>query len=146
MQSQASFDRTFYEERKMKNNKIILIPDSFKGTMTSLEVCRIMEHSIRKFIPDAHIVSIPVADGGEGTIDAFRVAVGGQKITRTVRGPAGAPVAADYVLLQNNIAVIEMAEAAGLPLMGERLDVSGATTFGVGELIADALNHRPDED
>jgi glycerate kinase len=129
----------------MKKDKIILIPDSFKGTMTSLEVCQTMEHSIKGFIPDAHIISIPIADGGEGTIDALQSAVGGKRITLTVQGPVGAPVKASYVLLKNNIAVIEMAEAAGLPLMGERLDVLRATTFGVGELISDALKHHPDE-
>lgn len=125
--------------------KIVLIPDSFKGTMTSQEVCQIMESSIRKFIPDAEVVSIPVADGGEGSIDALQTAAGGERITLNVRGPNGGRVDADYVLLKNRIAVIEMAQAAGLPLMEDKLNVIEATTYGVGELLLDALKHKPKE-
>ena len=67
--------------------KFVLIPDSFKGTMTSVEICRIMDEEIRKIYPDADIVSIPVADGGEGSVDAFLSACGGKKIELTVKGP-----------------------------------------------------------
>ena len=67
--------------------KIILIPDSFKGTMSSSEICSIMASSIKKFKPETPVVSIPVADGGEGSVDAFLAACGGTKKKLTVKGP-----------------------------------------------------------
>jgi glycerate kinase len=121
-------------------NKIILIPDSFKGTMSSIEVCEVMEKSIKSFMPDMEIVSIPVADGGEGTVDALLSAVGGEKIDAQVTGPKGDKVDSFYGILETGEAVIEMAAAAGLPMMGDDLDVMNATSFGVGELIAHALD------
>mgnify|MGYP000648388153 CR=1 FL=1 len=60
--------------------KIILVPDSFKGTMSSVRICEIMEEEIRKFFPDAQIIKVPVADGGEGTVDSFIEAVNGHKV------------------------------------------------------------------
>ena len=60
--------------------KILLIPDSFKGTMSSMEICSIMEESIHHYYPEAEVVSIPVADGGEGSVDAFLEALGGEKV------------------------------------------------------------------
>ena len=68
-------------------NKIILVPDSFKGTMSSQEICEIMKREILSFFPQAEILSIPVADGGEGSVDSFLTAVGGKKITLPVYGP-----------------------------------------------------------
>ena len=70
-------------------NKIILVPDSFKGTMSSQEICEIMKREILSFFPRAEILSIPVADGGEGSVDSFLTAVGGKKITSSYR-PWGA--------------------------------------------------------
>ncbi|MDR2109983.1 MAG: glycerate kinase, partial [Spirochaetaceae bacterium] len=67
--------------------KTILIPDSFKGTMSSAKICSIMEKRIRGFYPRAEIISIPVADGGEGSVDAFLAALGGEKITVPAKGP-----------------------------------------------------------
>ena len=63
--------------------KILLIPDSFKGTMSSSEICEIMKNAIRPYYPDAEIISIPVADGGEGSVDSFLAAAGGEKIHLT---------------------------------------------------------------
>ncbi|NMA22239.1 MAG: glycerate kinase, partial [Spirochaetales bacterium] len=71
----------------MKN--VVLIPDSFKGTMSSEEICAIMERSIKVHYPDASVTSIPVADGGEGSVDAFLEALGGERRTLTVQGPYG---------------------------------------------------------
>jgi len=119
--------------------KFILIPDSFKGTMSSAEVCGIMRSAILAHFPDAETVSVPVADGGEGSVDAFLTALGGEKITCTVRGPHGRDVDSFYGLVHNGkTAVIEMAAAAGLPQMGDTLDVLGATTYGVGTLMLHA--------
>ncbi len=118
-------------------NKVLLIPDSFKGTMSSLEICEIMERALRQHNPEAEIVSIPVADGGEGTVDAFLTAMGGEKVFLTVTGPLGTPVEAFYGRI-GDTAVIEMAAAAGLPLIRGELDPEGATTYGVGELMCHA--------
>lgn len=117
--------------------KAVLIPDSFKGTMSSIEICGIMTKALRRHYPEAEILSIPVADGGEGTVDAFLAAMGGEKVFLTVAGPLGEPVKAFYGRI-GETAVIEMAAAAGLPLAYGRLDPEGATTYGVGELMCHA--------
>jgi len=119
--------------------KFILIPDSFKGTMSSQEVCTIMESAIRNTYPDAEIVSLPVADGGEGTVDAFLSAVGGERRTVRVQGPLGEPMDSFYGVIDGGkTAVIEMAACAGLPLLGDQKHPCDATTYGVGELIRHA--------
>lgn len=115
--------------------KILLIPDSFKGTMSSSEICEIMKNAIRPYYPDAEIISIPVADGGEGSVDSFLAAAGGEKIHLTVKGPYFEDVEGFYGRLPDHTAIVEMAAAAGLPLAGERRQVEKATTYGVGELI-----------
>lgn len=120
--------------------KILLIPDSFKGTMSSLEICRIMEDVLRDYFPRAEICSIPVADGGEGTVDAFLAAMGGEKISLTVTGPLGRPVEAFYGRI-GDTAVVEMAAAAGLPLVYGHPAPEAATTYGVGELMVHAAEH-----
>ena len=120
--------------------KVILIPDSFKGTMSSIEICSIMKEQIKKHYPKCDVLSIAVADGGEGSVEAFLSSLGGEKIYKEVTGPYwGEKVKAYYGILPNNTAVIEMAQASGLPLVGERKDPSKTTTYGVGELILDAL-------
>ena len=118
--------------------KIILIPDSFKGTMSSSEVCSIMKKAILNYFPDAEVLSIPVADGGEGSVDAFLSAVGGEKVPLVVKGPYFEDISAFYGVLPDGTAVIEMAAAAGLPLVGENRSAGKTTTFGVGQLIAHA--------
>lgn len=119
--------------------KYILMPDSFKGTMSSAEICGVMRRAILLHEPEAEIISIPVADGGEGTVDAFLAALGGERMEETVTGPLGEPVRAFYGRLPDGTAVVEMAAAAGLPLAGERRDPLRATTYGVGELIGRAV-------
>ncbi len=119
--------------------KIILIPDSFKGTMSSEEVCEIMKNSISKF-SNAEIVSVPVADGGEGSVDAFLAAMPGEKRFVSVNNPFFEQFESFYGIIQDGkTAVIEMAAAAGLPLIEDRKDPLKATTFGVGELMLDAV-------
>jgi glycerate kinase len=127
----------------MKRNKFILVPDSFKGTMSSLEICSIMERVIRRHCPGAEILSIPVADGGEGSVDAFLAACGGEKISLPVKGPYMEDIQGFYGILGRvaggkRTAIIEMAAAAGLPLAGERLNPAITTTYGVGQLLKDA--------
>ena len=119
--------------------KVILIPDSFKGTMSSSEICQTMKSVILRHYPDCEVISIPVADGGEGSVDAFLDAVGGEKIYKEVTGPyPGEKVKGYYGILPGNVAVIEMAAAAALPMVGDRKDPSKTTTYGVGELMIDA--------
>ena len=116
--------------------KILLVPDSFKGTLSSRQVCQVMAGQLRRFFPQAQVKSIPVADGGEGSVEAFLAAAGGERRTRTVTGPFGEPVEAFYgVLGAGRTAVIEMAACAGLPLAEGRLNPERATTYGVGELL-----------
>ena len=115
--------------------KAVLIPDSFKGTMTSSEIISIMKERILSYHPDCSIVSIPVADGGEGSVDAFLTALGGKKVHKKTKGPWNEDIESFYGLLPDGTAVIEMAASAGLPLAGDRKDPSATTTFGVGELI-----------
>ena len=119
--------------------KFLLIPDSFKGTMSSLEICEIMARAIKKHLPDAAVKAIPVADGGEGSVDAFLSSMGGKKKYIKVHGPNFEEVEAFYGLIQDGrTAIIEMAACAGLPLSGENCDAMRTTTYGVGELILDA--------
>lgn len=121
--------------------KFVLIPDSFKGTLSSTKVCDIIEKGILKKYKNANIIKIPVADGGEGSVDAFIQAVGGEIINVKVSGPYFDKIDSFYGIIDNGeCAVIEMAACAGLPLVEDRKDPSKTTTFGVGELIKDALN------
>ena len=119
-------------------NKILLVPDSFKGTMASKDICEIMKNTINKYYPKADIISIPVADGGEGSVDAFLSAMGGKRVPLTVKGPYLEDIESFYGLLPDNTAVVEMSAAAGLPLVGENRHAELTSTFGVGQLIAHA--------
>lgn len=121
-------------------SKFVLIPDSFKGTLSSMEVCRIVSEEIRAQGGDNEICAIPVADGGEGTVDAFLTAVGGERVEVACQGPYGEDVTAFYGMLPGDIAVVEMAAAAGLPMVGEHRNAEKTTTYGVGQLMAHALS------
>lgn len=120
--------------------KFVMIPDSFKGSLTSLEITRLLRDAARKVFPQAETVAIPMADGGEGTVEALSTACSGQVETVTVVGPAGDPVDAMYALLDGGkTAVVEMAQASGLPLMGNHPDPLSATSFGTGMVIRHCL-------
>lgn len=119
--------------------KIICIPDSFKGTLSSAQVCAIMESSLRQHFPQSEIIKIEVADGGEGSVDAFLAALGGEKVSVNVNNPYFEPLSSFYGMLEGQVAVIEMAAAAGLPLVSDRPNPYLTSTFGVGELILDAV-------
>ena len=121
--------------------KAVLIPDSFKGTMSSSEIIAIMKERIEAYNPGCDIVSIPVADGGEGSVDAFLTALGGEKIKVRTKGPWGEELDSFYGMLPDKTAVIEMAASAGLPQVGDRKDPSKTTTYGVGELILAAAKN-----
>jgi glycerate kinase len=121
--------------------KIILAPDKFKGSLSAQEACAAMERGVRRVWPDAEVVSIPLADGGEGTMDALVVATGGRCVEVTVTGPLGEPVQVQYGILGDaQTAVIEMAQASGLwRVPPEQRSPLKTTTFGTGELIKAAL-------
>ena len=118
----------------------LLIPDSFKGTMSALEVCGIMEETIITRFPGCHIISVPVADGGEGTVDCFLQAFhSGKKVYIETKGPFLDNINSFYGVI-DDIAIIEMAASAGISTTGGRMDPEKASTYGVGELISDAIS------
>lgn len=118
--------------------KCIVISDSFKGTLSSLEICKLARQSIAKIFPDCEVVDLPVADGGEGTVECFVQAIQAQPVTVEVSGPYGEKVQAIYCR-SGRRAIIEMASAAGLPMVEGRPDPEKTTTYGVGQLIAHAV-------
>ncbi|MGG4488306.1 glycerate kinase [Metabacillus idriensis] len=121
--------------------KIVIAPDSFKESMTALEVCEAIERGLRRSLPEVQTVKIPMADGGEGTVQALVDATGGTFTSLTVTGPLGLPVEAEYGWLgDRKTAVIEMAAASGLHLVPpERRNPLMTSTAGTGELIKDAV-------
>ena len=124
-------------------NKCVLIPDSFKGTMSSTEICGIMKKKILEIFPSCTVADIPVADGGEGTVDCFLTAIGGEKAGLTVSNPFFEQIPSFYGLIHGGkTAVIEMAACAGLPLAEGRENPLETTTYGVGQMVVDALNRK----
>ena len=122
-------------------NKIIVASDSFKGSLSSLGVAEAAAKAIHEIEPQCEVAKVDVADGGEGTMDALRRTLGGEKISIEVADPLGRPIQASYVILEDGVtAVLEMAVASGLPLLApaERNPLR-TSTFGTGQLIADAL-------
>ncbi len=122
--------------------KIILAPDKFKGNMTSPEVCDILQDAFLSVMPSAQIISLPMADGGEGTVDAVVDANRGEIRRVEVTGPLGEKVSAALGLYDDRrSAVLEMSSASGLALLDpSRLDPLSANTYGTGELIRAALD------
>lgn len=123
--------------------KFLLAPDSFKGSLTAAEAADAMAAAIRQVQPDAEMILMPLADGGEGTVEALVLATGGRRQTAVVTGPLGEPVEASFGLLGPNseTAVVEMAAVAGLLLVPpDRRDPRHTTTYGVGELLRAAAN------
>lgn len=122
--------------------KIVIAPDSYKESLSALQVATQIELGFRDIFPDAHYVKLPVADGGEGTVDAMVAATGGRIIPLRVTGPLGTPVDAFYGLSgDGSSAIIEMAAASGLEQVpADRRDALHATSWGTGELIRDALD------
>ena len=123
--------------------KIVLAPDSFKGNLTSLQVASALEKGIKRVVPNANCIKVPMADGGEGTVQSLVNATGGKFIRKRVKGPAGKPVSARYGMLSGGkTAVIEMAEASGLPGVEGTKDKKPmeTTTYGTGQLMMDAIN------
>ncbi len=122
--------------------RVVIAPNAFKGSLSALDAAEAIGEGIRAAVPDADLVLLPIADGGDGTVEALVAATGGERRTLRVRGPRGDPVDADYGLIEGgSTAVIEMAKAAGLALLppGKR-DPRVTTTYGVGELLQHAYD------
>lgn len=120
---------------------VIVAIDSLKGSLRSLQAGAAAKAGILRAIPDATVSVKPVADGGEGTVNALVSGLSGRSVTIAVTGPLGETVEATYGILPDHTAVIEMAEAAGLPLMpAEKRNPMNTTTYGVGEMILHALD------
>jgi glycerate kinase len=122
--------------------KIVIAPDSYKESLSAMEVAIQIEAGFREIYPDAEYVKLPVADGGEGTVDAMVAATGGRQINVSVTGPTGKPVLAHFGITGNQqCAVIEMASASGLECIPpEERNPLITTSYGTGELIKAALD------
>lgn len=122
--------------------KIVVAPDSFKGSLTAVEVSDAIEQGVREIFPEAEIVKIPMADGGDGTVQCLVNATGGEILREKVTDPLGDEVLASYGILgDKKTAVIEMAEASGLTLVPEnKRNPLITTTYGTGQLIKAALD------
>ncbi len=122
--------------------KVLVAPDSYKGSLSSKQVCQAIEEGLLKACEGAfEVVKVPIADGGEGTVDAFLSALGGELIELTVTGPLGKPVHSCYGILPDGTAVIEMAAASGLSLVPtHQRNPLVTTTYGTGQLIMNALD------
>ncbi|WP_090823925.1 glycerate kinase [Paenibacillus sp. yr247] len=122
--------------------KIVIAPDSFKGSVSAMVAALSIEKGIKKYIPHAETVLVPIADGGEGTMDSLVATTGGKKVNVTVKGPLSNPIDAEYGLLgDGKTCVIEMASASGLCLVPQDLkNPMVTTTYGTGQLIKKALD------
>lgn len=123
--------------------KIVIAPDSFKGSISAMDICTSVKIGILRVFPNANVIEIPLADGGEGTMENMVYATNGSKRQVVVTGPLGNKVSAEYgVLGDNETVVIEMAQASGLTLLQEHeRNPLVTTSFGTGELIKAALEH-----
>lgn len=120
--------------------KCVVIPDSFKGSVSSMDICSIVKEQIEQIFPQCEVVCIPVGDGGEGTLECFHAALGGEMRDCLASGPFFEERIARYLLLPDrNTAVLEVAQCVGLPLVQGRQEPGLATTFGVGRMILAAL-------
>lgn len=120
--------------------KVVVAMDSFKGSLSSIEAGEAVKSAILRRVKNAEVIVCPIADGGEGTVDAISAGIGGELVKIWVQGPIGEMVEAKYCIINKTTAVIEMAEAAGLTLVPAHLrNPINTTTYGVGEIIRDAI-------
>ena len=122
--------------------RIMVAPDSYKGSISALGVASAIERGVHIVFPEAEVIRVPIADGGEGTVEALTTATGGSIHYEEVVGPMGEPVQAHWGILgDGTTAVIEMASASGLPLVPQnKRDPRITTTYGTGQLVRAALD------
>lgn len=125
---------------------VVIASDSFKGSATSLEVSKYLERGIKQWNPSTKVKKLPIADGGEGTVEALVTSMNGVYVEKRVTGPLGDTVSAKFGIVNKNVAVIAMAEASGLTLLkDEERDPYVTTSYGTGELIKAALDYGVEE-
>lgn len=134
--------RNCYWAKDVKTVRVVVAPDSFKGSLSAVAVAAAMEQGVLEVFPDAEVKKVPIADGGEGTVEALVLATGGQIVEEKVSGPRGEQVTACWgVLGDGATAAIEMAAASGLPLVPkEQRDPRVTSTYGTGQLVKAALD------
>ena len=127
---------------KIMLKKIVVASDSFKGSLTSLDVAQNLEKAIREVYPLCDVLKVNVADGGEGTMEALQQTLGGVRVSLVVKDPLGREIEATYVILNDGVtAVVEMSAASGLPLLkSDERNPLKTSTYGTGQLICDALD------
>ncbi len=122
--------------------KILVAPDSFKGSLSAVEICNITEAVAKEIFPSCEVVKLPVADGGEGTVESILDTLSGKSMEIEVANPLGKKITSNYGIFNNDKAIIEMASASGLPLIEKyKRDVLNSNTYGTGELILDAIKN-----
>ena len=122
------------------SKRILLASDSFKGTLSAVDICDVMKEALLARFPDSEVILLPVADGGEGSVECLLAALGGKRVNVRVSGPYGRPMDAVYGVLPDGTAVVETASCAGLPLVGDDRRPDRTTTYGVGELLCHAAD------
>ncbi|MSA04083.1 glycerate kinase [Lactonifactor sp. BIOML-A3] len=120
--------------------KCVIMPDSFKGTLSSIEICDIIKEKVLEFYPDCQVKAVPVADGGEGTVDCFLYAIDAEKVELRVQNAYMEPVDVYYAKVGSQ-AILEMAQPAGLPQAEGRLNPKVTSTYGVGQMIRHAVEN-----
>lgn len=124
--------------------KCVIIPDSFKGSISSIEVCNIIKEKVNEFFPKCNAIMIPVADGGEGTVDTFIYSLKAEKVNLKVQNAFGEVIDVYYGKIKNK-AIIEVAQVVGLVSAEGREDPSTTSTYGVGQIISHAIEHGCNE-
>lgn len=124
--------------------KCVIIPDSFKGSLSSIEVCNIIKEKVNEFFPKCNAIMIPIADGGEGTVDTFVYSLKAEKVNLKVQNAFGEVIDVYYGRIKNK-AIIEVAQVVGLVSAEGRENPSTTSTYGVGEIISHAIENGCNE-
>ena len=124
--------------------KCVIIPDSFKGSLSSIEVCNIIKEKVNEFFPKCNAIMIPIADGGEGTVDTFVYSLKAEKVNLKVKNAFGEVIDVYYGRIKNK-AIIDVAQVVGLVSAEGRENPSTTSTYGVGEIISHAIEHGCNE-
>lgn len=124
--------------------KCVIIPDSFKGSISSMEACNIIKGKVKEFYPLCEAIEVPIADGGEGTVDSFIYSLNAEKVVIKVKNAFGEVIDAYYGRIKNK-AIIEVAQVVGLPSAEGRKDPSTTSTYGVGEIMKHAIENGCNE-